>query len=71
MKNAGFSSYPYPFALGQVGQLVQTTESLVNRLSCVFILHIYGGTALGHGGTTDFQDVAGRKKPRMCSAGTR
>ena len=56
------SSYPYRFALGQLGHLGQIAESLANRLSCVSDLHIYAGTALGHGGTLHFQDVSGREK---------
>jgi len=58
------SSYPYRFALGQLGHLGQTAETLANRPFRVSDLHIYAGTVLGHGGTLRFQDVAGRKKPR-------
>ena len=44
------SSYPYRFALGQVGQLGQTFKTLANRAFHVSDLHVYAGTALGHGG---------------------
>ena len=56
------SSYPYRFALGQLGHLGQTAETLANRPFRVSDLHIYTGTALGHGGTLHFQDVSGREK---------
>jgi hypothetical protein len=56
------SSYPYRFALGQVGQLGQTFKTLANRAFHVSDLHVYAGTALGHGGTLHFQDVSGREK---------
>jgi hypothetical protein len=55
-----FSSYPYRFALGQVGQLGQTAKTIANRAFHVSFLHIYAGTALGHAGTLHFQDVSGR-----------
>jgi hypothetical protein len=64
MKNTPLSFLPLSFSLGQVGQLGQIAESLANRSSGVFILHICSGTALGHGGTTQFQNVSGRKKHR-------
>ena len=64
MKNTPLSFLPPDFSLGQVGQLGQIAESLANRESSVFILHISTGTALGHGGTTQFQNVSGRKKHR-------
>lgn len=59
-------SYPYRFALGQVGQLGQTLKTLANRSFRVCGLHIYAGTALGHGGTLHFQDVSGQAKGRKC-----
>jgi len=55
-----FSSYPYRFWLGQLGQLGQTPESLANRAFVVFILDIYAGTQPGHAGTLQNQDVSGR-----------
>ncbi len=58
------SSYPYRFALGQVGQLGQTLKTLANRVFHFSYLHIYAGTAPGHGGTLHFQDVSGRAKCR-------
>jgi len=64
MKNTAFSFLPPKFSLGQLGQLGQIAESLANRQSIVFIMHIFSGTALGHGGTTQFQNVSGRKKHR-------
>ncbi|MFV5215614.1 hypothetical protein ACLIIZ_17975 [Azonexus caeni] len=64
MKNTPLSFPPPDFSLGQVGQLGQIAESLANSESCVFILHIFSGTALGQGGTTQFQNVSGRKKRR-------
>ncbi len=59
-------SYPYRFALGQLGHLGQTAESIANRAFSICHLHIYVGTALGHGGTLHFQDVSGQAKGRKC-----
>jgi hypothetical protein len=56
------SSYPYRFALGQLGHLGQIAKTIANRAFRVSYPHIYAGTALGHGGTLHFQDVSGREK---------
>lgn len=64
MKNTALSFLPLDFSLGQVGQLGQIAESLANRRFGVFIPHIFSGTALGQGGTTQLQNVSGRKKHR-------
>ena len=60
MTRAAFSSYPYRFAVGQVGQVGQSPETRMNRAFRVSNLHIYSGTGLGHSGTLRYQDVAGR-----------
>ena len=64
MKKQSASFLPPDFSLGQVGQLGQIAKSLANRESSVLILHFFSGTALGHGGTTQLQNVSGRKKHR-------
>ena len=64
MKNTPLSFLPPDFSLGQVGQLGQISESLANRQSSISVLHIFSGTALGHGGTTQYQNVSRRKKGR-------
>ena len=71
MKNTAFPFVPPDFSLGQLGQLGQIAESLVNRQSSVFILHISSGTALGHGGTTQLQNVSGREKHRAKASAAR
>lgn len=60
MKNAPFSSYPYCFALGQLGQPGQSPETRMNRAFRVSILHKLTGTRLGQGGTLRNQDIAGQ-----------
>ena len=64
MMRAAFSSYPYRFAVGQVGQVGQSPETRMNRAFHVSNLHIYAGTQPGHAGTLQNQDVAGRAKGR-------
>ena len=54
------SSYPYRFALGQLGHLGQIAKTLANRSFNAPHPHIYTGTALGHAGTLHFQDVSGQ-----------
>jgi hypothetical protein len=56
------SSYPYRFALGQLGHLGQIAKTLTNRALNVSKLHIYTGTALGQAGTLRFQGVSGQAK---------
>lgn len=60
-----FSSYPYPFALGQLGQPGQTPETIANRALRASILHNYTGPRLGHAGPIQFQDVSGQAQRRI------
>ena len=64
MKRAPFSSYPYRFWLGQLGQLGQTPESFANREFVVSHSHIYTGPRLGRAGPIHFQEVSSRAKCR-------
>ena len=64
MMRAAFSSYPYRFAVGQVGQVGHLPETRMNRAFRVSNMHICSGTRLGHSGTLRYQDVAGRAKGR-------